>query len=160
MRWTVRESGGGVVSGVDPVLRALVDQVEAEVAANRADGPRAAAEGRCAVPPMGCGQRIGPLATAFRDRASRAEYEITHLCQSCQDLLFAPDPEEIAGMAADPENYGRCGVCGEYRPYEFVDVGVGVMRGFDCCRHDPGLPRYVKTVGCWLRVDHAHGCDV
>lgn len=144
---------------VPPGILAMIDQVKAAVVANRADGAAAAAGQRCAVPPMGCGQPIPSLATGFRDRASRAEYDITHLCQSCQDLMWVASPEEVAAMAADPDNYGRCYVCGEYRPYEFVDVGVGVISGFDCCPHDPNLPQCTKTPECGLRVDHAHGCD-
>lgn len=140
-------------------LRAVLDQVETAVAANRHDGPVAVAEQRCAIPPLGCGQPISSLATAFRDRESRAEYDITHLCQFCQDILWKSTTGEIAEMAADTEHYGRCGVCGEYRSYEFVDVGIGVMKGFDCCQLDSALPRCVKTPDCWLRVDHAHDCE-
>jgi hypothetical protein len=143
---------------ISPAMLALVDQIQAGVAENRADGPQAAAEQRCIVPPMGCGQPIPSLATAFRDRASRAEYDITHLCQFCQDQLWQATPEEIAEMAADTRNYGRCGECGNYRPYEFIDVGIGVISGFDCCPLDQRLPRCSKTLGCCLGADHAHSC--
>jgi hypothetical protein len=142
----------------DPALRSVLDQVEAAVRDNRKNGAAAVAEQRCATPPMGCGQSIWSLATEFRDQNSRNEYEVTHLCQSCQDLIWVSSPDEIVTMAADTDNYGRCGVCGEYRPYEFVDVGIGVLRGFDCCRDDPDLPQCTKTPGCFLRVDHAHNC--
>ncbi len=39
---------------------------------------------RCVPPPIGCG---GP-ATEFRDPESRREYEISGLCQKCQDEVF------------------------------------------------------------------------
>lgn len=139
-----------------PFLRAIIDQSAAEVAANRLDGPAAAAERRCAASPMGCGQSLASV-RPFRDRESRAEYDVTHLCQSCRDVIWAYSPEQIAEMAADPENYGRCGECGEYREYERVDVGIGVMKGFDCC-FGPGIPRCTRTSGCWLGVDHVHEC--
>ena len=42
---------------------------------------------RCIDPPIGCG---GP-ATSFRDALSRREYEISGLCQKCQDKFFGGD---------------------------------------------------------------------
>jgi len=147
-------------------FQALVDQAHAAVRNMRGDKPAARGEYRCVAPAFGCGQPLGkPLNRAFRDRASRAEYDITGLCQPCQDVMFAPEPEEIGRMAADPENFGRCGVCGEYRPYEFVDVGVGVIKGFDCCPPEEyhRLPLCStaddKGCRCTLRQDHAHGHD-
>lgn len=142
-------------------LLAVLDQAQAAARDCRADAVAARSERRCVAPPMGCGQPLpSSLATAFRDRPSRAEYEITGLCQSCQDLHFAPSSDEIAEMAADTRNYGRCGDCGHYRPYEFVDIGIGVIHGFDCCSLDVRLPRCNKTEGCWLSADHAFACDV
>lgn len=146
---------------VPPALRAELDQARAEVAAMRADRPEAHAERRCVGPPTGCGQPLGkPLSVAFRDRESRAEYDITGMCQSCQDELWKPSDEDITAMDLDVESYGRC-YCGEYRPYEFVDVGVGVIRGFDCCDPLPGNPqcqvRSPEDTRCLLQADHAHG---
>jgi hypothetical protein len=153
-----------VFGSPDPALVAKVDQAMAEARTNRADGPQAAAELRCAAPPIGCGRPLpSGLSTAFRDRESRAEYDVTHLCQSCQDLTWAHSPEEVMEMALDPERYGRCCECGEYRPYEFVDVGVGVIKGFDCCPamhgHGSRLPRCQRTPGCEYGADHQHGCE-
>lgn len=147
----------------DPMwLNAEIDQAHAVVRDARLDKPAARSGNRCVSPPMGCGEPLPrSLPTAFRDHVSRSEYDVTGLCQACQDGLFAPDADEIAAMAADTTNYGRCGVCGEYRPYEFVDVGVGVIQGFDCCTHEGNLPQCSKTEGgrgCWLRQDHRHGC--
>lgn len=51
---------------IPPALSALIDQVQTAVAENRADGPQAAAEQRCAAPLMGCDQPIPSLATAKR----------------------------------------------------------------------------------------------
>jgi hypothetical protein len=109
---------------------------------------------------MGCGQPLGTsLPRAFRDQKSRNEYDITGLCQRCQDELFKPSAEKVAEMAEDVDNYGRCMYCGEYRPYECVDVGIGVMKGFDCCE-PTGLPRCTKVRGCLLDVDHQHRCEI
>lgn len=150
----------------DPWFNAQIDQAAACVRDMRKDKHAAHAEQRCVAPPTGCGRPIPSLATGFRDYASRAEYDVTGLCQACQDVFFAPSPEEIAEMAADPEHYGRCQECGEYREYEFVDVGVGVIKGFDCCRYEsqedrPPLCLAVSDSGvkCWLGRDHFHGHD-
>lgn len=40
--------------------------------------------GVCVPPPIGCGQP----ATSFRDECSKREYQITGLCQKCQDEIF------------------------------------------------------------------------
>lgn len=151
----------------EPWLNAQIDQAAASVRDMRKDKPAAHTEQRCVAPPAGCGRSSPSLATGFRDRASRAEYDVTGLCQACQDVFFAPSSEEIAEMAADPERYGRCETCGEYREYEFVDVGVGVMKGFDCCRPDLSREEPLPRCGahdhsgqrCWLRADHFHGHD-
>lgn len=146
-------------------FNAQVDQVAASVRDLRKDKPAAHTEQRCVNPPAGCGRPIPSLATGFRDRASRAEYDVTGLCQACQDIYFAVSPEEVAEMAADPDHYGRCHECGEYRPYEFVDVGVGVIKGFDCCRpelSDERLPRCGaegKGFKCFFAAGHFHGHD-
>lgn len=156
------------MSELPPALQASLDQAKAAVRNSRADAPEARREQRCAASPVGCGRPIASLATEFRDQASRDEYEITRLCQSCQDALFAPSADEVAAMAADSHNYGRCCVCGEYRAYEFVDVGVGVIKGFNCCTERletedlMALPRCSATDDtgqCFLRQDHAHGHD-
>lgn len=152
---------------IDPALQALADQLAAQMRDHHADVPFAQREYRCVAPPVGCGQPLKPsLPTAFRDRDSRAEYDVSGLCQSCQDALFpGPTPEEIAVMAADPDHYGRCGICGEYRALEFVDIGVGVISGFDCCRPEEhkDLPRCSATNekghACWLGADHVHDHD-
>lgn len=154
-----------------PWLTSALDEAQAMRRDTKADGPKARAELRCVAPPVGCGQPLpGPLSTAFRDQPSRNEYDITRLCQKCQDKMFAPSPEEIAEMAADKEHYGRCFVCGEYQPYQFVDVGVGTIRGFDCCLAQKELPHAEKLkfmcpqqnevgIGCHLFRDHLYHCD-
>lgn len=154
-----------VFGGPSPRLVAQVDQAWAASRANRADGPQAAAEGRCAAPPVGCGQPLGkPLSVAFRDQRSRREYDITHLCQPCQDLLFAPPPDEVLEMAADPEHYERCSECGNWVALESVDVGVGVIRGHDCCadvRHYGATraPRCARTEDCPFEDGHFFNCE-
>ena len=45
----------------------------------------AISEDRCIQPPIGC----GGVVTGFRDKTSRIEYNISGLCQKCQDELFA-----------------------------------------------------------------------
>jgi len=147
-----------------PWLTAEIDQVLAWRGQVRADRGAARREDRCVAAPAGCGQ---PLRTPneFRDQASYAEYGITGLCQRCQDKLFAPSDDEVEQMSGDLANYGRCG---EWRPYDFVDVGVGVMKGFDCCNDERGLnanpPRpslgCTVTAGCLLAAGHALGCEL
>ena len=146
-------------------VQAELDQAHAAVRDVRSDGPAAERELRCVAPPTGCGQPppTGSLATAFRDRASRAEYDITHMCQSCQDRLWAPSEEDILAMALDPR-FERCPVCGEYRELEFIDVGVGTISGHDCCagvrfRGEPGPGRCERTPGCAFGAEHFHGCE-
>lgn len=51
------------------------------------DRIKALEEQRCVAPPMGCGK---PL-TTFRDPLSKREYEITRLCQECQDKFFTEE---------------------------------------------------------------------
>ena len=129
----------------------------------RADAPQAHAEERCVHPPFGCGQPLGkPRGAAFRDRKSRAEYDMLGTCQVCQDRIFEPSADEVAEMAADKENFGRCR-CGEYREYERTDVGVSVIKGFNCC---PPITftemmsgRCGKDENCCLDNGHSYGCD-
>jgi hypothetical protein len=52
-------------------------------------------DSKCVQPPFGCGGD----ATAFRNEVSAREYQISGLCQLCQDSVFAPLPEE------EPEDY-------------------------------------------------------
>lgn len=40
----------------------------------------------CVPAPIGCGQPVGP----FRDELSAREYQISGLCQKCQDSIFGP----------------------------------------------------------------------
>lgn len=172
----LRDEGiSGVVMGPDgtvtphldppPALVAMADQAWKASRDARAEAPQAAAEGRCVSPPIGCGQPLGSaLSVAFRDRASRAEYDITGMCQRCQDLMFRPEPSELLAMASDPRNYERCSVCGEWRELEHVDVGVGIMSGHDCCsnirhRGEPGPPRCRRVAGCGFGADHQYNCD-
>lgn len=146
-------------------VAAMLAQAWADSRRARAEAPQAAAERRCAKPPMGCGQPLrGGLSGHFRDQRSRAEYDITGLCQLCQDEMFRPDFSDLLTMAADEDNYARCPVCGEWRELEHVDVGIGVMFGHDCCAHirfgdDPRPPRCTKTGGCSLAADHQYNCD-
>jgi len=52
-----------------------------------ADRTAAKAAHRCIIPPLGCGQPITP----FRDNASAREYNVSALCQRCQDGIFSED---------------------------------------------------------------------
>ena len=140
---------------VPPHLLAILDQAKAQVRDMKDTEP-----GYCAPVPAGCGKKIEP--GEFRDQASTREYQITHLCQSCQDVLFAPCDDEVAEMAADSDRFGRCVVCGEYRAWDYVDIGVGEIRGFTCCvatlPFDQWPPRCTKTPDCALCEGHAHDC--
>lgn len=140
---------------VPPHLLAILDQAKARVRDMKDTLP-----GHCAPVPAGCGKQVDLC--AFRDRVSLDEYFITHLCQSCQDEMFAPTEDEVAEMEADPEQFGRCVVCGEYRPWDYVDVGIGVMRGFSCCvvtiPFADWPPRCTLTPDCALCEGHAHAC--
>jgi hypothetical protein len=42
---------------------------------------------KCIPPPIGCGRIITPD-TEFRNETSRKEYQISGLCQQCQDKVF------------------------------------------------------------------------
>lgn len=48
------------------------------------DIAKARDEQRCVPPPIGCGQP----ATTFMDELSKKEYQISGLCQNCQDEIF------------------------------------------------------------------------
>lgn len=141
---------------VPPHITSFLDQIKAGVRQLKG-----AALGHCAPVPAGCGKKID-LQHEFRDQLSACEYEITHLCQSCQDIVFAPSAEDVEYMVSHPRLFGRCVVCGEYREYEEVDVGVGIMRGFDCCQSllppDQWPPRCTQTRDCALCEGHAHTC--
>ena len=50
--------------------------------------------GRCAAKPFGCGQPVNPTID-FRDALSRREYNISGMCQMCQDSVFDDDTKEI-----------------------------------------------------------------
>lgn len=145
---------------VPPHLTATLDQVHAEVRANKRDNAAAAAESRCAtVLAGGCGKPIG-FYSEFRDAPSQREYELTRLCQSCQDLMFMPPAEE---MYENLDDFGRCGTCGLWRDYVHVDVGVGVIKGFNCCGSaNPPVPwpgKCDKEQGCFLDKGHALNCE-
>ena len=43
---------------------------------------------------FGCGKEIWDMEREFRDEISRKEYELTGLCQDCQDGVF--DGPEVA----------------------------------------------------------------
>lgn len=141
---------------IPPYITALLDQAKAGVRQLRDAKP-----GHCAEPPAGCGKAVD-VQREFRDAISRREFDITHLCQPCQDIVYAPSPEDVAYMASRPQDYGRCVVCGEYREYETVDIGVGIMRGFDCCQSmlppEQWPPRCTKTRDCALSEGHAYDC--
>jgi hypothetical protein len=54
--------------------------------------PHGRTEGKCAV----CGKELD-VKTEFRDEVSRKEYDISYMCQACQDRNFAePEPEADA----------------------------------------------------------------
>lgn len=141
-------------------LTAMVDQVQAEVGANKRDRDAAAAESRCATRLAGgCGKPI-EFYSEFRDEASQREYQNTRLCQDCQDLMFMPPAEEMYENLTD---FGRCSICGLWRDYVHVDVGVGVIKGFNCCGSAnppvkwPG--KCDKEPGCLLGKGHKLDCE-
>jgi hypothetical protein len=142
------------------ILRAWTDSRAA-----RAEAPQAAQERRCVSPPMGCGQPLEKASWGyFRNETSEREYGITGMCQRCQDRVFAPPAElsidEIHELERD-ERMFRCSECGEYREYDEVDVGVGVMRGENCCplwdERYVRLPRCSEVPDCQLGEGHRHG---
>lgn len=47
---------------------------------------KAIAEQRCVKEPVGCGKAVKK--EDFHDEISRKEYEISGLCQTCQDKIF------------------------------------------------------------------------
>lgn len=44
----------------------------------------------CIPEPIGCGRPVGK----FRDQLSAREYDISGLCQECQDKVFQPPEDE------------------------------------------------------------------
>lgn len=48
---------------------------------------------RCAAPPFGCGKPVNAL--DFTDWLSAKEYQVSGLCQSCQDFVFR-DPGDYS----------------------------------------------------------------
>lgn len=57
---------------------------------------------RCLRAPIGCGQPLGNLEEHFRDDLSLREYQISGLCQKCQDDVFGA-PEEDDDVDDDVE---------------------------------------------------------
>lgn len=55
---------------------------------------------RCAAPPFGCGESVDKD-NDFIDSLSYDEYMISGLCQSCQDKVFVPDPDDIQEQYED-----------------------------------------------------------
>lgn len=47
-------------------------------------------DGECVI----CGKQLN-LETEFRDELSAKEYGISHMCQTCQDDVFAVESEEV-----------------------------------------------------------------
>jgi len=46
-------------------------------------------EFKCLPPPIGCGEFVAE----FKDELSAKEYEISGLCQACQDAIFGSNNE-------------------------------------------------------------------
>lgn len=65
---------------------------------------------RCAKPPYGCGKPVKP--DDFTDEPSKTEYNISGLCQSCQNAFFK-DPDEYLDNDDDLENWERDQLAGE-----------------------------------------------
>lgn len=158
------------IGDVPPAVLAMVDQAVAAGVAARRDAPQAAAEERCTAPPMGCGQPLGqPRSRAFRDEKSYQEYGITGMCQRCQDAVWdtMTEPDDIAYWRDHPDEFGRCSDCGRYVQIEHVDVGVGIISGFDCCylaNQEKGIriERCGKINGttCLLGLGHLYECEI
>jgi hypothetical protein len=51
-----------------------------------------------------CGHHVD--VSEFKDSVSRREFEISGLCNFCQDDVFATDPDQFNGMPGDPSEYG------------------------------------------------------
>lgn len=150
-----------MMDSIPPFFRAFIDQVTI-ARDTQPDIPRAVEERRCITPPAGCGQPL-PTPNPFLDPVSQREYENSGLCQKCQDRYFAPDPSSFADLDANSD-YERCGECGEYRPLQYVDVGVGTISGHNCCSDirfgdRPRPPRCIRTQGCFFGENHVHHCE-
>jgi hypothetical protein len=141
-------------------LISSLDQAQATVRENRRDRKQAATEERCASTLAGgCGKPVDIL-TEFRDYPSVQEYRLTRLCQNCQDRTFMPP---VVEMYQDLEDFGRCRICGLWRDYIRADVGVGIIKGFNCCgTKNPPVPwpgACDKEPGCLLGKGHALDCE-
>lgn len=61
--------------------------------------PKLVASRLCQSPPFGCG-RAGVTPASFRDDEARAEYEMSALCQACQDRVFGDVDDDVGrGLA-------------------------------------------------------------
>ena len=52
---------------------------------------KSVATNRCSPPPFGCGRPVNAL--DFTDALSAKEYQISGLCQTCQDAFFKEEEE-------------------------------------------------------------------
>lgn len=68
---------------------------------------KAIEEGRC----PDCGVEIKN--TVFVGTASMKEFQISGLCQKCQDKVFGPDDAHLSNCCGAPITMGRCSDCKE-----------------------------------------------
>lgn len=57
---------------------------------------------RCAATPFGCGRPIN-VSAEFSDELSKKEYQISGLCQKCQNSVFCDEQEQYSDDAEDWE---------------------------------------------------------
>jgi hypothetical protein len=55
--------------------------------------------------------QCGKPPVQFKDAVSRREFEISGLCQTCQDLFFLPDDEDDFCKDCDVEKNPKCDKC-------------------------------------------------
>jgi hypothetical protein len=96
---------------MEPTYKApQIDALLSEIIFNGKDRATCVREGTCVT----CDEAQGLIATSFRDDVSRKEYQISGMCQSCQDDVFGvgePDDEPYEDeMWADDDALGSAGM--------------------------------------------------
>ena len=85
---------------MEPTYKApQIDALLSEIIFNGKDRATCVREGTCVT----CDEAQGLIATSFRDDVSRKEYQISGMCQSCQDDNEWADDDALgsAGMGTD-----------------------------------------------------------
>jgi|TARA_R100001163_G_scaffold47323_1_gene35569 hypothetical protein len=100
----------GIIGDMEPTYKApQIDALLSEIIFNGKDRATCVREGTCVT----CDAQ-GIIATSFRDDVSRKEYQISGMCQSCQDEVFGgegePESDPWDNEWADDDALGSAGM--------------------------------------------------